>query len=62
MTKAEKAIEKSYKAKYKLATAYNVEMTSIVWMGGNKFIIVDNGKEIVVDNGKEVAMLKFNSN
>lgn len=50
MTKAEKAIEKAYKAKCKLATAYNVEMTSIVWMGDNKFIIVD------VDNGKEIEV------
>lgn len=49
MTKAEKAIEKAYKAKCKLATAYNVEMTSIIWMGGNKFIVVDNGKEIAVE-------------
>ena len=43
MTKAEKAIEKAYKAKCKLATAYNIEITSIIWMGGNKFIVVDNG-------------------
>ena len=50
MSKAEKAIEKAYKAKCKLTTAYNVEMTSIVWMGGNKFIIVD------VDNGKEIEV------
>lgn len=49
MTKAEKAIEKAYKAKCKLATAYNVKMNSIIWMGGNKFIIVDNGKEIEVN-------------
>ena len=49
MTKAEKAIEKAYKAKCKLATEYNVETTSIVWTGGNKFIIVDNGKEIEVN-------------
>lgn len=49
MSKAEKAIEKAYKAKCKLATAYNVEITSIVWMGDNKFIIVDNGKEIEVN-------------
>ena len=48
MSKAEKAIEKAYKAKCKLATAYNVEITSIVWMGDNKFII-DNGKEIEVN-------------
>lgn len=49
MTKAEKAIEKAYKTKYKLAIAYNIEMTSIIWMGDNKFIIVDNGKEIEVN-------------
>ena len=49
MTKAEKAIEKAYKAKCKLATEYNIETTSIVWTGGNKFIIVDNGKEIEVN-------------
>lgn len=49
MTKAEKAIEKAYKAKCKLATAYNIEMTSIIWMGDNKFIVVANGKEIEVN-------------
>ena len=46
MTKAEKAIEKAYNIKCKLAMEYNVKTTSIVWMGGNKFIIANNSKEI----------------
>ena len=49
MSKAEKAIEKAFQTKCRLAKEYSVETTSIVWTGGNKFIIVDNGKEIEVN-------------
>lgn len=49
MAKAEKITEKAYKGRCKLATACNVEMDSILWMGGNKFAIVDNEKEIAVE-------------
>lgn len=37
MTKAEKSIEKASKKARKLEAEYNA---SVVWMGGNKFIIV----------------------
>ena len=49
MSKAEKAIEKAFQTKCRLAKEYNVDVTSIVWKGGNKFIIVNNGKEIEVE-------------
>lgn len=49
MSKAEKAIEKAFQTKCRLAKEYSVDVTSIVWKGGNKFIIVNNGKEIEVE-------------
>ena len=49
MSKAEKAIEKAFQTKCGLAKEYSVDVTSIVWKGGNKFIIVNNGKEIEVE-------------
>ena len=49
MSKAEKAIEKAFQTECRLAKEYNVDVTSIVWMGSNRFIIVDNGKEIKVE-------------
>lgn len=44
-----KSIEKAFQIKCKLAKEYNVDVTSIVWKGSNKFIIVNNGKEIEVE-------------
>lgn len=35
-------------AKNELAKTYNVLTSSIVWMGGDKFIVVKDGKEIIV--------------
>ena len=49
MSKTEKAIEKAFQTKCRLAKEYSVDVTSIVWKGGNKFIIVNNGKEIEVE-------------
>ena len=49
MTKAEKAIEKAFQTKCRLAKEYSVDITSIVWKGANKFIIVNNGKELEVE-------------
>ena len=46
MTKAEKSIEIASKKARKLEAEYNA---SIVWMGGNRFIIVKNGTETVIE-------------
>ena len=46
MTKAEKSIEKASKTARKLKAEYNA---SVVWMGGNKFIIVKDGTETVIE-------------
>ena len=46
MTKAEKAIEKASKHARELEKKYNA---SVVWMGGNKFIVVNDGKEMAVE-------------
>lgn len=43
-----KAIEKARKEKIILANKYNVSISSIVWMGGNRYIIVKNGQEIII--------------
>ncbi len=39
------SIERAYRKKLKLAELYGVSVTSIVWIGGDKFIIVKNGAE-----------------
>ena len=44
-----KSIEKAFQTKCRLAKKYSVDVNSIVWKGGNKFIIVNNGKEIEVE-------------
>lgn len=46
MTKAEKSIEKASKKARKLEAEYNA---SVLWMGGNKFVIVKNGTETVIE-------------
>lgn len=44
--KENKAIEKARKEKIILAKKYDVSVSSIVWMGGNHYIVVKDGKEI----------------
>ena len=46
MEKSEKAIEKASKQARELEKKYNAP---VVWMGGNKFIIVKDVKEIKVE-------------
>lgn len=46
MTKAEKNIENASKQARELEKKYNAP---VVWMGGNKFIVVKDGKEITVE-------------
>ena len=46
MTKAEKSIEIASKKARQLEAKYNA---SVVWMGGNKFIIVKDGTETVIE-------------
>lgn len=41
-----KAIEKAKNDKIKLAKQYNTHINNIVWMGGNRYIIVIQGREI----------------
>jgi hypothetical protein len=46
MTKAEKSIKIASKKARQLEVEYNA---SVVWMGGNKFIIVKDGTETVIE-------------
>ena len=52
LTEVEKNLVKSWqkarKEKIILANKYNVSISSIVWMGGNRYIIVKNGQEIII--------------
>ena len=41
-----KVIDKVVKDKAQLAIEYNVQTSSIVWIGNNHYIIVKDGKEI----------------
>jgi hypothetical protein len=46
MTKSEKSIAKAQQQARQLEKEYNAP---VVWMGGNKFIVVKDGKEIVIN-------------
>ncbi len=46
MTRAEKAIEKASKQARKLEKEYNA---SVIWIGGNRFIVVKDDKKIIVE-------------
>lgn len=46
MTKAEKSIEIASKKARQFEAEYNA---SVVWMGGNKFIIVKDGTKKVIE-------------
>ena len=43
-----KAIETAKKAKEELAKLYGVPVSSIVWKGDNKYIVIKDGKEILI--------------
>lgn len=40
------AIEKAIKDKVELAEQYNVSISSVIWCGDNKYIVIKDGKEI----------------
>ena len=42
------AIEKATKDKKELAEIYGVSVSSIVWIGNNKYIVIKDGKEIII--------------
>lgn len=42
------AIEKAIKDKQELAEIYGVSVSSIVWIGNNKYIVIKDGKEIII--------------
>ena len=46
-----KKIDRAFKDKLELSEEYNVPISGIVWMGGNRYIIAKDGKETVVEKG-----------
>lgn len=44
----EKIIAKARKDVEELAKQYDTDISSIVWIGNNKYIIVKNGKQIYI--------------
>lgn len=44
----DKVIEKAKKDKEELEKLYGVPVSSIVWKGDNKYIVIKDGKEILV--------------
>lgn len=48
MSLAEKAIEKAQRSAQEIAAAYNVPLSAIVWAGGNKYMIAQNGSTVIV--------------
>lgn len=41
-----KPIEKAVKDKEELAKSYDVPVSSVIWIGNNKYIVVKDGKQI----------------
>lgn len=54
MNCADKKIEMARKIKSIVACEYGVPVTSIIWKGGNNFIVVKDGQEITIEKA-EVA-------
>lgn len=42
------AIEKAIKDKNELAEMYGVSVSSVIWIGDNKYIVIKDGKEIII--------------
>ena len=42
------ALEKAIKDKAELAAQYGVSISSIVWIGDNRYIVVKDGEEIKI--------------
>lgn len=42
-------IDRAARTKEKLAALYDVPISSIIWMGDDRYIIVKNGKEFCVE-------------
>ena len=40
------AIEKAQRDRAELAREYSVSLSSVVWIGDNRYIVIKNGKEI----------------
>ena len=49
MTQAEREIEKAIEKTNKIAQEYNIPPSSIVWMGGNRFIVVTGDCEFIIE-------------
>ena len=49
MANAERKIDKAIDKKQEISKRYQVPVSSIVWMGGNKFAIVVNGAMQVIE-------------
>lgn len=45
---AEKQIEKAQRDCAQLAESYNVPQSCVIWRGGNKYIVVKDGKTIYI--------------
>ena len=42
------SIEKAQRDKEQIAAEYGVPVSSVVWMGDNKYIVVKNGENIYI--------------
>ena len=48
MSYAEKAIERAQRDCEELAKEYDVPSSAVVWTGGNRYIVIKDGKQIRV--------------
>lgn len=44
----EKQIEKAQRDCEQFAESYNVQRSCVIWMGGNKYIVIKDGKTIYI--------------
>lgn len=51
MTYAEKTIERARETKKYFAKLYNVSLSSVIWYGGERYIVCKDGAEIKIGFG-----------
>lgn len=44
----EKIIEKAARDREEIAQEYNASVSAVVWIGGNKYIVIKNGQQIMI--------------
>lgn len=54
-----RAIDNARREKERLSRRYDVPVSSIVWMGNSKYIMVKNGEQFILKGGQRNGCIQF---